>query len=125
MTGPFTSVPLIDIAYGRSGDKGNDANIGVLARDPEFVPAIAAALTAEAVRDYFAHVLTGSVERFALPGLHGFNFLMHGALDGGGTASLRHDPQGKAFAQMLMDFPVPVPTEWLARHPRLAGFAAA
>jgi hypothetical protein len=124
LSGPFTSVPLIAIAYGRSGDKGDDANIGVLARDPEFVPAIAAALTARTVRDYFAHLLTGGVERFALPGLHGFNFLMHGALDGGGTASLRHDPQGKAFAQMLMDFPVPVPTEWLARHPRLAGFAA-
>lgn len=125
LSGPSTSVPLIAVAYGRSGDKGDDANIGVLARDPAFVPALAAALTAEAVRGYFAHLVTGSVERFALPGLNGFNFLLHGALDGGGTASLRHDPQGKAFAQMLMDFPVPVPTEWLARYPRLAGFAAA
>ncbi|MDB5359901.1 MAG: hypothetical protein JWO51_1198 [Rhodospirillales bacterium] len=124
LNGPLTTVPLIAIAYGRSGDKGDDANIGVLARDPAFVPALAAALTPETVQDYFAHLLTGPVERFALPGLHGFNFLLHGALDGGGTASLRHDPQGKAFAQMLMDFPVPVPTEWLAHHPRLAGFAA-
>ncbi|HEV2674887.1 MAG TPA: acyclic terpene utilization AtuA family protein [Aliidongia sp.] len=123
MSGPFSPVPLIAIAYGRSGDKGDDANIGVLARDAEFVPAIAAALTPETVHGYFAHLLTGTVERFALPGLLGFNFLLHGALDGGGTASLRHDPQGKAFAQMLMDFPVPVPTEWLARHPRLARFA--
>jgi hypothetical protein len=122
-SGPFTLVPLVAIAHGRSGDKGDDANIGVLARDPAFVPAIAAALTPEAVRGYFAHLLTGGVERFALPGLMGFNFLLHGALDGGGTASLRHDPQGKAFAQMLMDFPVPIPTAWLACHPRLAGFA--
>jgi hypothetical protein len=123
LNGPFTSVPLIALAYGRSGDKGDDANIGVLARDPAFVPAIAAALTAEAVHGYFAHLLTGSVERFPLPGLHGFNFLLHGALDGGGTASLRHDPQGKAYAQMLMDLAVPVPTEWLVRHPRLSAFA--
>ncbi len=122
LPGPFTSLPLIALAYGRSGDKGDDANIGVLARDPEFLPAIAAALTEPAVRAYFAHLLTGDVERFALPGLHGLNFLLHGALDGGGTASLRHDPQGKAFAQMLMDFPVPVPTEWLGRHARLATF---
>ena len=123
LPGPFTPLPLIALAYGRSGDKGDDANIGVLARDPEWLPAIVAALTETAVRDYFAHFLTGEVERFALPGLHGLNFLLHGALDGGGTASLRHDPQGKAFAQMLMDFIVPVPTEWLARHPRLAAFA--
>jgi hypothetical protein len=124
-SGPLTSVPLIALAFGRSGDKGDDANIGVLARDPDFVAPIAAALTANAVHGYFAHLLTGTVERFPLPGLHGFNFLLHGALDGGGTASLRHDPQGKAYAQMLMDFAVPVPTEWLTRHPRLAAFADA
>jgi hypothetical protein len=112
--GPRASVPLIALAVGRSGDKGDDANIGVLARRPEFLPALRAALTAAAVAEYFGHLLTGEVVRYDLPGLHGLNFVLHGALDGGGTASLRHDAQGKAFAQMLMDFPVPVPAAWLA-----------
>lgn len=125
LAGPLAMVPLIALAYGRSGDKGDDANIGVLAREPEFLPAIAAALTETAVHGFFAHLLTGAVERFPIPGLHGINFVLHGALDGGGTASLRHDPQGKAFAQMLMDFAVPVPAEWLSRHPRLAALAEA
>jgi hypothetical protein len=107
-------VPLVRLAYGRSGDKGDTANIGVLARRPEFLPALDAALTPQAVKAWFAHVCEGEVERFALPGLHGFNFLLHRSLGGGGTASLRYDPQGKAFAQMLMDLPVPVPAAWLA-----------
>lgn len=109
----WTTVPLIALAYGRSGDKGDSANIGVLARAPEFVPLLASALTPAAVRDYFAHVAYGEVERFDLPGVHGFNFLLHRSLGGGGTASLRYDPQGKAYAQMLMDFPVRVPAAWL------------
>jgi hypothetical protein len=112
-TGPTRNVPLIAIAYGRSGDKGNSANIGILARRPEFLAPIARSLTADAVRDYFSHIVAGPVQRFALPGLHGFNFLLQEALDGGGTASLRHDSQGKAFAQMLLDIEVPVPTQWL------------
>ncbi len=122
--GPLATVPLIALAYGRSGDKGDSANIGILARRPEFVVAIDASLTADAVKDYFAHILTGPVERFPLPGLHGFNFLLHGALDGGGVASLRHDPQGKAFAQMLLDAPIKVPAAWLAPRGMLADFAA-
>jgi hypothetical protein len=113
-------VPLIRLAYGRSGDKGDTANIGVLARRPEFVPAIRAALTPAAVKQYFAHRCEGDVERFDLPGLHGFNFLLHRSLGGGGTASLRYDPQGKAYAQMLMDFPVPVPAAWLVAGGLLA-----
>lgn len=122
--GETVRVPLIALAYGRSGDKGDIANIGILARRPDFVAQIRAALTAEAVRAHFAHLLTGRVERFDLPGLHGFNFMLHGALDGGGTASLRHDPQGKAFAQMLMDLPVAVPQAWTAAGGPLAGWAA-
>lgn len=120
--GGTVRVPLIALAYGRSGDKGDIANIGVLARRPDFVAPIRASLTAEAVRGYFAHLLTGGVERFELPGLHGFNFMLHGALDGGGTASLRHDPQGKAYAQMLMDFAVPVPEAWVQPGGVLAGW---
>jgi hypothetical protein len=110
----MTTVPLIALAYGRSGDKGDDANIGILARRPEFLPAIRAALTEAAVATCFGHLLTGGVDRYEVPGLHGLNFVLHGALDGGGTASLRHDAQGKAFAQMLMDFPVPIPAAWRA-----------
>lgn len=107
--GPQRQVPLLALAYGRSGDKGNAANIGVLARRAEFVPLLRAQLTADAVRRYFAHFVEGAVERFELPGLNGFNFLMQDALGGGGVASLRYDPQGKMLAQILMDFPVDVP----------------
>lgn len=106
-------VPLIALATGRSGDKGNAANIGVLARKPEFVPILRAQLTAQAVRQYFAHFVEGKVERFELPGLQGFNFLLHEALGGGGMASLRYDPQGKMLAQILMDFPLTVPESLL------------
>lgn len=106
------SVPLIKLAVARSGDKGNHSNIGVMARRPEFLPWIAEALTPESVVDWMAHVLdpqTGRVQRWYLPGTHSLNFLLENALGGGGVASLRIDPQGKAFAQQLLEFPVPVP----------------
>jgi hypothetical protein len=67
------------------------------------------AVTAEAVAHHYRHILEGKVERFDLPGINGLNFLLQDVLGGGGTASLRNDPQGKAYAQMLLDFPVPVP----------------
>ncbi|MCH8544719.1 MAG: DUF1446 domain-containing protein [Alcanivorax sp.] len=106
-----TTVPLIRLAWARSGDKGNHANIGVIARDAAYLPFINAALTPEAVASYMQHVLDpahGSVERWVMPGFNAFNFLLKNALGGGGIASLRIDPQGKAFAQQLLDFPVPV-----------------
>jgi hypothetical protein len=105
-------VPLIALAHGRSGDKGNHSNIGILAREPRFVPLIGAALSAEAVARYFAHVLDpvrGKVTRYTLPGCNGWNFLLENSLGGGGVASLRADPQGKAHAQQLLAFDVPVP----------------
>lgn len=105
-------VPLLAVATGRSGDKGNHANIGVMARRPEFLPVLRGQLTADAVREYFAHFCEGPVERFEWPGLDGFNFLLHDVLGGGGIASLRHDPQGKMLAQILMDFPLSVPKAW-------------
>jgi hypothetical protein len=108
-------VPLIALAYGRSGDKGDAGNIGVLARKPEYVAILREQLSADAVKQYFAHFADGPVERFEIPGLHGFNFLMQRALGGGGTASLRFDPQGKMLAQILMDFPIQIP-EALARE---------
>jgi hypothetical protein len=107
--GPTVSVPLVALAWGRSGDKGNNANIGIMARRPEYLPYLRAALTEEAVAAYFAHLLEGPVERFELPGLHALNFVLHDVLGGGGIASLRNDPQGKAFAQMLLDHPIAVP----------------
>jgi hypothetical protein len=109
---PVVEVPLIRLAWGRSGDKGDTANIGVIARRREFMPAIDAALTPQSVAAYLAHLVTGPVERFDWPGLNGWNFVLHRALGGGGIASLRYDPQGKSYAQILMDFPVRVPTEW-------------
>jgi len=112
-TGPTRALPLIALAYGRSGDKGDSANIGVLARRPEFVPLLRAQLNADAVKQYLAHFVRGKVERFEVPGLHGFNFLLHEALGGGGMASLRYDPQGKMLAQILMDLPLQVPLAWI------------
>ncbi len=105
-----STVPLIKLAYGRSGDKGNKCNVGVIARKPDYLPYIRSSLTADAVKKYFAHRVEGDVERFDLPGIHGLNFLMHEALGGGGIASLRNDPQGKAMAQILMDYPIEVPS---------------
>lgn len=112
-SGLVVQVPLIALAYGRSGDKGDIANISVIARRPEFVEAMRSGVTAERVRRYMAHVVEGEVERFEWPGLMGFNFMLHRALGGGGVASLRHDPQGKAFAQILLDLAVDVPAAWL------------
>ncbi|MBI2383688.1 MAG: DUF1446 domain-containing protein [Gammaproteobacteria bacterium] len=112
---PTTTIPLLSLAYGRSGDKGDSANIGVLARRPEFLPVLREQLTAETVGDYLSHFVLARVERFDWPGLRGFNFLLHEALGGGGIASLRYDPQGKMLAQILMDLPLRVPAEWLGR----------
>ncbi len=109
--GPTKKVPLIKLAWGRSGDKGDAANIGILARRPEYLPWLAKQLTADAVKQYFAHFVQGKVERFDMPGLNGFNFLMHSALGGGGMASLRYDPQGKMLAQVLMDIEIDVPAD--------------
>jgi hypothetical protein len=102
-------VPLIALAVGRSGDKGNSANIGLIARKGEYLPWLRAALMEDVVRDWFAHHGVSKVERYDLPGIHALNFVLHDALGGGGVASLRVDAQGKAFAQMLMDYPIPVP----------------
>lgn len=114
------SVPLLALAFARSGDKGDNSNIGVLARDRAYLPYIRAALTPEAVGAWFAHKFRGRprVERFDLPGLGALNFLLHEALGGGGVASLSWDPQGKAYAQQLLEFPVPVPAAIAARVAR-------
>lgn len=112
-----TEVPLIELAYARSGDKGNHSNIGVIARKAEYLPWIRAALTEQAVAAYMQHVLddaSSSVIRYEIPGFHALNFLLKNALGGGGIASLRIDPQGKAFGQQLLDMPVSIPAALLA-----------
>ena len=110
---PTVEVPLIRLAWARSGDKGNLSNIGVIARRAEWLPLIWARLTPEAVKAYFAHLVHGRVERFHLPGISAINFLLHDALDGGGPASTRVDPLGKGMGQMLLDMPVAVPRSLL------------
>lgn len=102
-------VPLVKLALARSGDKGDDSNIGVMARKPEYLPYIRAALSEAAVAGYFRHLLEGTVYRFELPGINALNFLLTHSLGGGGVASLRADPQGKCYGQMLLDFPIAVP----------------
>lgn len=117
-------LPLLALAHGRSGDKGDIANIGILARDPAYLPFLRATLTPDRVKRYFAFVAKGAVERYEWPGLNGFNFMLHDALGGGGVASLRNDPQGKTYAQVLLDMPVAVPAEWLQQYPSLAEWSA-
>ncbi|ARP93685.1 acyclic terpene utilization AtuA family protein [Bordetella genomosp. 13] len=107
------AVPLAALAHARSGDKGDISNIAVLARRPEFVELIRRQLTARHVRDYMAHLVEGDVQRHDWPGLDGFNYLLHRALGGGGVASLRYDPQGKAHAEILLDCPVRIPAQWI------------
>lgn len=109
------TVPLVKLAYGRSGDKGNMSNIGIIARKPEYLPLILSQVTPAAVKEYFAHLVKGQVQRYLLPGLDACNFLLYEALDGGGTASMRMDPLGKGMAQMLLDLPVQVPRDLAAQ----------
>ncbi|EYD41654.1 hypothetical protein J918_3532 [Acinetobacter baumannii 25493_5] len=116
--GDEIEVPLIEIAHARSGDKGNHSNIGVIARKADYLPWIRAALTEQFVASYMQHVLDaekGRVIRYELPGLNALNFMLENALGGGGVASLRIDPQGKAFAQQLLDMPVKVPAHLLEK----------
>lgn len=113
------TVPLIALAYGRSGDKGDNANVGIFARRPEYQPILDAEVTEAAVAKYFAHRIAGPVTRWRLPGINGFNFLLRQALGGGGMASLKADPLAKAFAQMLLDMPVRIPAGLLSKEDRL------
>ena len=95
-------VRLLDIAHARSGDKGDTANVGVIALKPEWFPVLVKYVTQNAVTKHFSGVITGSVARFELPNLNALNFLLHGALDGGGTLSLKTDAQGKVFSTALL-----------------------
>jgi len=111
VAGPMATRTLEALAWARSGDKGDAANIGVVARDPAYLPWIWAALTPAAVAARFEGLAEGPIEKFPLPGIQGLNLLMHRALGGGGIASLRWDPQGKAYAQRLLGMPIPIPQD--------------
>ena len=102
-------VRLVDIAHARSGDKGDTANVGVIALRPEWYPVLAKTLTLARVREHFEAVITGDVQRYELPNLKALNFLLHGALDGGGTLSLKTDAQGKVFSTALLRMTIDVP----------------
>lgn len=106
-------VPLVKLAYARSGDKGDSANIGIIVREERFLPIVHAQVTAAVVAHYFDHLVKGDVTRYSLPGLRAYNFMMEDALGGGATASLGLDSQGKNYGQMLLSLPVRVPASWI------------
>ena len=105
----MAKVQLRKIAHARSGDKGDTANIGLIALDPKDYPLLVREVTAERVRQHFAGVCLGPVERFEIPNLHALNFLLHEALDGGGTLSLKTDAQGKTYSSALLRMEIDVP----------------
>ena len=102
-------IQLRQIAHARSGDKGDDANIGLIALKPENYPVLVREVTAERVKKHFAGICRGEVERYELPNLHALNFVLHHALDGGGLVSLRMDNQGKTYGAALLRMEIDVP----------------
>jgi hypothetical protein len=104
-------VRLVDIAHARSGDKGDTANVGLIAFRPEWYRVLETHVTAERVSAHFNGMLTGKVVRYELPNLNALNFLLHGALDGGGTLSLKTDAQGKVYSTALLRMVLEIPDE--------------
>ena len=102
-------VQLVHIAHARSGDKGDTANVGLIALKPEWYDLLVREVTRDRVAKHFTGVITGTVERFELPNLKALNFLLHGALDGGGTLSLKTDAQGKVFSTAMLRMTIDVP----------------
>ncbi len=104
-------IRLLDLAHARSGDKGDTANVGVIALRPEWYPVLERHVTAAVVTKHFGREITGPVDRFELPNLGALNFLLHGALGGGGTVSLKLDAQGKVFSTALLRLVLDVPDD--------------
>jgi hypothetical protein len=102
-------VRLLDIAHARSGDKGDTANVGVIALQPQWYEVLEQFVTQDRVADHFRGMIEGDVDRYELPNLNALNFLLHGALDGGGTLSLKTDAQGKVFSTALLRMVIDVP----------------
>lgn len=111
----MAKVKLIEIAHGRSGDKGNNSNIGIIARHPEIYPFLREHLTAEVVKEHMKHICNGKVERYELPNLGALNFVLYESLGGGGTVSLKLDAQGKTHAFTLLRLEIDVPDELLKK----------
>jgi hypothetical protein len=99
---------LIELAHARSGDKGDTANVGIIARKAEYYPILVREVTADRVKQHFAGVCLGKVQRYELPNLGALNFLLHESLDGGGTLSLKADPQGKTYSSALLRMEIDV-----------------
>jgi hypothetical protein len=106
-------VQLIKIAHARSGDKGDTANIGLIALKPEYYPILVEQVTAKKVKEHFAGICNGKVERFELPNLGALNFLLHESLGGGGTITLKHDAQGKTLSTALLRMEIDIPEEMM------------
>jgi hypothetical protein len=102
-------VRLLDIAHARSGDKGDTANVGVIALEPRWYEVLKNYVTKEKVAEHFRGMIDGGVDRYELPNLNALNFLLHGALDGGGTLSLKTDAQGKVYSTALLRMSIDVP----------------
>jgi Acyclic terpene utilisation family protein AtuA len=119
-SGATVEIELLSLAYARSGDKGDSSNIAIIARKPEYVPILRRELTPERMARHFAEIVNGPVVRFEAPGLHAFNFLLSDALGGGGMASRRIDPQGKAYGQRALEMRIPVPKSVVDDLPKAA-----
>lgn len=101
-------IQLVKLAHARSGDKGDTANVGLIALKDEYYPLLVREVTAERVKEHFGEICKGKVERFELPNLGALNFLLHESLDGGGTLSLMTDAQGKTFSTALLRMEIDV-----------------
>lgn len=106
-------VKLIEIAHGRSGDKGNASNVGIIARHPDIYPFLLEKLTSDVVKAHMKNVCKGNVDRFELPNIGALNFILHESLGGGGTVSLKLDAQGKTHAMLILRMDIEVPDELL------------
>lgn len=104
-------VQLLQICHARSGDKGDTANVGLIARKPEYYPIIEKYVTKARVKEHFRGIALGDVERYELPNLWALNFLLHNALGGGGTKSLKNDAQGKTLAAALLRMVIDIEEE--------------
>ncbi|WP_138431090.1 AtuA-related protein [Fodinibius saliphilus] len=111
----MAKVKLIDIAHGRSGDKGDGSNVGIIARHPDLYSFLKRELTADVVKEHMKHICKGEVKRYELPNIGALNFVLHESLGGGGTVSLKLDAQGKTHASMLLRMDIDVPDELLQK----------
>lgn len=109
----MAKVKLIEIAHGRSGDKGNGSNVGIIARHPDVYPFLKKELTAERVKNHMKHICKGKVERYEMENIGALNFILNESLGGGGTVSLKLDAQGKTHASTMLRMEVDVPDDLL------------